>query len=438
MLIRCLGEGGMGTVWLGEHAMLGRRAAIKLLHDAFASSADTVTRFFNEARAASSIPDPGIVQIFDFGHDSTGTVYLVMELLDGEPLAERLRRNGPLAAQDALRLVRQVATSLGAAHARGIVHRDLKPENIFVVRDAEVAGGERTKILDFGIAKLTDPSGVKTQTSTLMGTPTFMSPEQCRGAGHVDQRSDIYSLGCVLFVLLTGRPPFDAEGPGDVIAMHLREPAPLVSMSNASVPREVDELVARCLAKDSSQRFANGLALAAAIAALLSESAERRTGTSPSLSSPTAQTVLKQSTTLSGGSGELETRQRSRARWIGILLFASVSLGLGVVTLRNPREPVAVGSTAPASVESARAQAFADAGVLAVPIDAVADAASVSDAAPAVVPPIVVAPPSLPAKRQRPMRLTPPPSAPASAPPKSKKPKCDLDGDGVPDDWSCP
>lgn len=247
----------MGTVWLAQHVMLGRRAAIKVLHPKFTAQPEIVQRFFNEARAATAVADPGIVQIYDFGHGNDGSAYIAMEMLDGEPHDRRLARLGRLSVADALRIARQVAASLGAVHANGIIHRDLKPENIFMVRDAEVPGGERAKILDFGIAKLTGDATLKTDTSAVMGTPSFMSPEQCRGAGRVDQRSDVYSLGCVLFALLTGRMPFEAEGAGEIIAMHLREPAPPPSAIQRSVPRDVDQLVLRCLAKDPAQRFAS-------------------------------------------------------------------------------------------------------------------------------------------------------------------------------------
>src|SRR5262245_15591953 len=162
-VLQPIGKGGMGTVWLAEHVMLGRRAAIKLLHPMYSARPDIVTRFFNEARAATAISDPGIVQIFDFGQHVDGTAYIAMELLEGEPLEQRLRRLGRLPVPDALRIMRQVASTLGVAHGRGIVHRDLKPENIFLVRDPEVIGGERAKVLDFGIAKLTGDSRVKTQ-----------------------------------------------------------------------------------------------------------------------------------------------------------------------------------------------------------------------------------------------------------------------------------
>jgi serine/threonine-protein kinase len=263
-----IGQGGMGEVWLGEHSLLGRRAAVKLLKPAIASNEDALTRFFNEARAAATISDPGIVQIFDFGSDAGGA-YIVMELLEGEPLDRRLERVGKLAIHEALRTVRQIASSLGAAHARGIIHRDLKPENIYLVRDPEVAGGERAKILDFGIAKLAgDPMALKTQTAALIGTPMFMSPEQCRGSA-VDARTDIYSLGCMLFLLITGQPPFMGEGVGDIIAKHMMEPAPRAAHLVRGITPALDALIARCLAKPAAERPANGTELAAAIDALL-------------------------------------------------------------------------------------------------------------------------------------------------------------------------
>jgi hypothetical protein len=270
-LVQRIGEGGMGTVWLAEHTMLGRRAAVKVLHATYSHQSEIVARFFNEARAATAINDPGIVQIFDFGHHVDGSAYIVMELLDGEPLDNRIAR-GPMSVGDVLRIMRQVASALGAAHARGIIHRDLKPENIFLVRDPEVPGGERAKLLDFGIAKLaTGTSNVKTQTSAVMGTPTYMSPEQCRGAGQVDQRSDVYSLGCVLFRLLVGRVPFDAEGVGEIIVQHITMPAPVPSSLVPSIPLAVDQLVLRCMAKNPAERYASGAELANAIGMLVTQ-----------------------------------------------------------------------------------------------------------------------------------------------------------------------
>src|SRR5215470_2396024 len=241
----------MGTVFLAEHVLIGRRAAIKVLRPERTAKRGAVDRFFNEARATTAIADPGIVQVFDFGVTADHVAYIVMELLEGEQLKRRLRRLGVLSPADALRITRQTAGSLGAAHAAGIVHRDLKPENLYMIRDPEAPGGERPKILDFGIAKLGDevPDRIRTRTGAVLGTPVYMSPEQCHGAGRVDHRADIYSLGCVLFHLLTGRPPFDLPGVGALISAHLREPAPAPSSRVPQLPRGIDELVLRCLAK---------------------------------------------------------------------------------------------------------------------------------------------------------------------------------------------
>jgi serine/threonine-protein kinase len=281
-LLRKIGSGGMGAVYLAEHALLGRRAAIKTLLPSLSKHRDVVERFFNEARATSAINDPGVVQIYDFGYHVDGTAYIVMEYLEGESLDARLRRLGRLPAGAALRIARQAACALGAAHARGIVHRDLKPENLFLVRDPEAQGGERPKILDFGIAKLEGAGAPmsKTRSGAMLGTPIYMSPEQCRGAGHVDHRSDVYSLGCVLFHMLTGVPPFEGDGVGDVIAAHLREEPPAPSSLAPSLPTAIDSLLARCLAKSPDDRLMSMAALTAAIESVMARL------TSPELAPP--------------------------------------------------------------------------------------------------------------------------------------------------------
>jgi len=259
----------MGTVWVGEHTLLGRRAAIKVLLPELTSREEIVQRFFNEARAVTSISDPGIVQVFDFGH-ALGSAYIVMELLEGEAMDVRLRRIGRFSPVDAMRLMAQVATSLGAAHAKGVIHRDLKPENIYIVGDPAVTGGERTKILDFGIAKLAgdDNSNVKTRTGMVMGTPVYMSPEQCRGASGIDARSDIYALGCVLFTMVCGKPPFESEATGDLIIMHVRDAPPIASSIVPSLPPVLDAVIARCLEKDPARRFQNTAELVQGLASV--------------------------------------------------------------------------------------------------------------------------------------------------------------------------
>jgi serine/threonine protein kinase len=267
-ILRKIGAGGMGLVYLGEHTLLGRRAAIKTLLPSVAANAEIVERFFNEARATSAISDPGVIQVFDFGYHVDGTAYIVMELLEGESLAKRIERLGKLTLADALRIARQIAGSLGVAHARDIVHRDLKPDNIFLVADAEAQGGERSKILDFGICKVGAVDVHVTQSGAMVGTPVYMSPEQCRGAGDVDHRADIYAFGCLVFHMLTGRPPFVGDAPGDLIVAHLREEPPAASSLVASVPAAVDALIAKCLAKDPADRFASMAELSAALGEL--------------------------------------------------------------------------------------------------------------------------------------------------------------------------
>jgi serine/threonine-protein kinase len=263
-----IGEGGMGCVYLAEHTLLGRRAAIKVLLPSLSANEKIVRRFFNEARAVTQIADPGIVQVFDFGYHVDGGAFIVMELLEGESMTARLKRIGRFSVADMLRLMRMVGSSLEAAHAKGIVHRDLKPDNLFIVGDPAVTGGERPKILDFGIAKLSgDPADMhQTSTGTLIGTPVYMSPEQCRGAGEVDHRSDIYSIGCVMFKLITGRAPFRGAGSGDIIAAHLREPAPFAASFVPDLPDVIDMILQRCLQKDPGRRYQSMRELAEVLA----------------------------------------------------------------------------------------------------------------------------------------------------------------------------
>ena len=252
-----LGAGGMGTVYIAEHQLLGSRAAIKVLLPDLSKQDKIVQRFFDEARAATRIRDPGIVTVHDFGWHN-GDAYIVMELLTGETLMQRLGI-GRMSPLQAVRLIQMCGLAMAAAHARGIIHRDLKPDNIFVVSDPAVPGGERVKLLDFGIAKLLDrdrdDGHHSTVTGAIMGTPAYMSPEQCRGAGEIDHRTDIYALGCVLFQLLTGRPPFIAQTPGDMIACQIRETPPPPSSLLAGLGPALDAMVLKCLAKNPADRY---------------------------------------------------------------------------------------------------------------------------------------------------------------------------------------
>ncbi len=252
-----LGKGGMGVVYRAEHVQLGRAAALKMLLPQFSSDSGIVQRFFNEARAASAIDHPGIVAIYDFGTHRDGRAYIAMEMLKGESLEHRLQR-GPVTPTDGATILAQTAAALGAAHQRGIVHRDLKPDNIFLTPNELVPGGIQVKLLDFGIAKLADEktAGFKTQTGALMGTPAYMSPEQCMGKADLDHRTDLYSLGCILFHVLCGRPPFTSDqGTGMMIAAHIRDAAPDPRTIDPAVPPALAQIALRCLEKEPAARF---------------------------------------------------------------------------------------------------------------------------------------------------------------------------------------
>jgi serine/threonine-protein kinase len=258
--VSLLGEGGMGAVYLAEHPGIGRRVAVKVLHKNYIRDESLLTRFLNEARAANAIRHPNIIEILDSGTIADGTPFLVMELLEGESLGTRIRRVGALEIPTAVEFAYQTASALGAAHKKGIVHRDLKPDNLFVIPDPHEPERERIKVLDFGIAKLQQGSAsdsVKTRTGTLMGTPIYMSPEQCRGTRTVDHRSDIYSLGIIFFEMLCGQPPFVSEGFGELVNMHLNVAAPAPSSQRPDIPPSIDAVVLKMLAKNPDDRYAD-------------------------------------------------------------------------------------------------------------------------------------------------------------------------------------
>ncbi len=255
-IVQKLGAGGMGEVYLAEHQVMDRKAAIKVLRPEASANASLVTRFFAEARAADVIRHPGIVQILDCAMPAAGRAYIAMEYLEGETLGATLARVGLIEeAATLFDISWQIADALAAAHAKGIVHRDLKPDNVFLTPETtERRTKTRVKVLDFGIAKLTYDSQVQTQTGSILGTPLYMSPEQARGAGKVDHRSDIYSLGCIMFEMICGRPPFVREGIGDLIIAHASEMAPSAASLQTALPSEIDRLIASMLAKPPEAR----------------------------------------------------------------------------------------------------------------------------------------------------------------------------------------
>src|SRR5262249_43268735 len=243
----------MGNVYLAEHTLIGRRAAVKMLLPELSNNQEIVNRFFNEARSTAQIKHPGLIDIYDFGYHTNKSAFIVMEFLEGESLAARLRRESKLPIALLATIGRQIASALAAAHQKGIVHRDLKPDNVFLVVDVEVQLGVRAKVLDFGIAKLQSEgqggASLKTRTGTVMGTPMYMAPEQCRGAGAVDARADIYSLGCILFEMATGRTPFICEGLGEIIAAQIYQPAPATSSIDPKWSPELDRIILATLSQ---------------------------------------------------------------------------------------------------------------------------------------------------------------------------------------------
>jgi len=244
----------MGEVYLAEHRHLKRKAAVKLLARELVGRPDLLERFFLEARATSAIAHPGIVQIFDCEVDPTGRPYIVMEFLEGETLAAVISKRGPLPAITVAKLTRSMAEALEAAHAKGIVHRDLKPENVFVQAEPP----DTAKLVDFGIAKLAGDFRAgqvhQTRSGAMMGTPLYMSPEQCRDSANIDHRTDLYSLGCVMFEMLTGRPPFVHDALGDLVVAHMTTPAPDARTVNAGVPAALAELANDLLKKNPAER----------------------------------------------------------------------------------------------------------------------------------------------------------------------------------------
>jgi len=251
-----LGKGAMGEVFLAQHQRIERRAAIKVLLPEGARDAATVRRFFTEARATSLIRHPGIVQVHDCDVHRNGRAYIVMEYLEGESLAHRLRRCGVLPWSSACRITCLVADAVSAAHERKIIHRDLKPGNVFLLSEAEWPQPAEVKVLDFGVAKLLESDGAAGPATTvgrILGTPEYMSPEQCSGA-RVDHRCDVYSLGCMLFEMIVGAPPFMSSRVRDVLASHKFRSPPSLAALIADTPLWLDGLVAGMLAKEPARR----------------------------------------------------------------------------------------------------------------------------------------------------------------------------------------
>jgi len=274
-ILQRIGSGGMGAVYKAEQPEMNRFVAIKILHPKYVSRPDLVSRFRREARAMSHLSHPNTARVYMYGQLEDGACYIVMEYLEGKNLAQITRAEGMLKAARAVNIMVQVCGALEEAHRQGMVHRDLKPENIFLTSQGGIA--DFPKVLDFGLAKVTQRemrpgSLILTQEGMVFGTPEFMSPEQARGQ-QLDARSDIYSLGCILYEMLTGKLPFDAAQPMDYLALQIRgTPIPLGErIPNLKLPAGLDVVVMKTIEKEPDKRHPTAADFAHALKECLQE-----------------------------------------------------------------------------------------------------------------------------------------------------------------------
>jgi serine/threonine protein kinase len=363
-----LGAGSMGTVYRAKQHAMGREVAVKILRNDRAIDANAKGRFLREARANSLLASPHTVTVFDFGQSPTGELFLAMELLDGESLGQRITRLGRLPADVAIDTVRQALRSLAEAHAKGIIHRDLKPDNLFYAR--VVSGGqteEIVKVLDFGVAKLVgdvnEPlNAIETQAGTVFGTPRYMSPEQAQGKP-LDARTDLYSLGVILFHMITGRPPFTDDDAVVVMARHIKTapPQPSTVCPEARIPADLEALLMRLLDKDPAKRPINAEALVQELAKLHDSGTAITSGVRVSVATNPSAFRVKDAVAAAGLAGggaqpaadSLETAFMPKRRprvMIALAVVAAVALAVLILrgtTFREPPLPLPLGAANP-------------------------------------------------------------------------------------------
>ena len=264
LVIRVLAAGGMGVVVAARHRQLHRVVAIKFLREGMSAREGVVARFEREGRVIAGLTGEHVAKVFDFGRLASGEPFIVMELLEGETLGDRMRRLGRLPVVDAVDFVLQACDGLAEAHAAGIIHRDLKPQNLFIARRLDET--ESIKLIDFGISKARESIATLTHDSDVIGTPAYMAPEQFEAPGSVDERADVWSLGAVLYEALCGKLPFPGDGVLQIVSSVLKTNAKSLADYGLDVPSELAAIVHRCLAKDQADRFAGVLDLARALA----------------------------------------------------------------------------------------------------------------------------------------------------------------------------
>jgi serine/threonine-protein kinase len=426
-----LGRGGFGVVFRAHDTSLDREVALKFLHAEHTATPQMLNRFLQEARSAAKIPHPGIVTVYECGQvagtgsAADGSAYIAMELLQGESLTDRLARCGRLDPPAAMEIARQVASALEAAHRAGIVHRDLKPDNIFIVPDSAVSSGERIKVLDFGIAKLPRAStNVETQSMSVFGTPRYMSPEQCRSAAAVDQRSDIYTLGCILFELVCGKPPF-AGAAGELIAQHVLVEPPSADSIDSSLPQPLVALIDELLAKEPEDRPQTMAAVQRAL--------EKAGAWSPGVAPTLLPDAIASMPIVLPPSLASRTRPSGRVRALGTSnpTTLNAATGVSVVQQPPPRKKLAIGALGAIG----GALATAAIAVIVLRSSGAPDASSTPDAppplptlsegpkaAPVEAPkaPKPPAPAATPEIEMEPMKAKPAPAKPQAKPPATK------------------
>lgn len=372
-LKRQLGEGGFGVVYEAIHEQLGRRAAVKILHPGYARQDQVVARFFREAQAACAVGHRAIVDITNYGRLDSGEPFIMMDFCEGRSLADLLAQDGPLPLAWVTAVFGPVASALAAAHGKGVIHRDLKPDNIMVALEGRHVAD--VKLLDFGIAKLTEiePGAVATRSGTIMGTPNYMAPEQATDASAIDARADVYSFAATVFAALTGRPPFAADSTTALLLMVTTRPAPRLRSLRSDVPEAFDDIIAQCMEKDPELRPATIVGAWRAIKRALGESLDEddiRPAASASFATPTGPAHR---TTLSAASGQ-SVGARLRAHRLGFGL-----LTLGVLMMIAATIALTRGSTGSSSGSGTSSR---DAAIDAPPttVDAAVDAAAVDAA----------------------------------------------------------
>ncbi len=366
---RQVGSGGWGAVYLAEQPAIGRKVAVKVLRKDLSADDDAAARFFTEARAANSIRSEHVVEVLDFGRTEDGRPFLIMEWLEGQSLADLLRREGKLSTPRALHFARQAARALAEAHRSGVIHRDLKPDNLFL--QERERDHEYVKVLDFGIAKLMHPEEVTHRTSTgqTLGTPYYMSPEQCEGARALDQRSDIYSFGIILYEILTGVRPFRAEGLGAVIVQQMQQAPVPPRQIEASIPVWLEAAILRMLEKDPARRQASMDVVLASLAPGATDdfgaetTSERRPAMRPQRRPASSREIeiaatlpgsapASRPTTAQATTAEVAATRPLRAR-NAILVIAALGIGAAAVGIWPSARPTAMVPGAPEATAAA-------------------------------------------------------------------------------------